>query len=148
MKRLYLAIISLTLTLLCSCTQYNGHIGPIFGSWALVGMTEDTLPIDTAYETVFSFQNKVVRVVRLVNPPFSTGVNYGEFTLTDDVLTLFFQGEPTPSGGEIFMTPDWLHFPQGGVPVCLEVRKLTGSEMILSLDNDGKTYVYKFKKTW
>ena len=148
MKRLYLSIITLALTVICACTQYNGHIGPIFGSWSLVGLTEDTLPVDVPYETVFSFQNKVVRIVRLVDPPFSTGANYGEFTLSDDQLTLFFQGEPTPSGGEMFMTPDWLHFPQGGVPVRMEVRKLNSSEMVLSLDDGGKTYVYNFKKTW
>lgn len=148
MKKLYFAILAISLSLLCGCTQYNGHIGPIFGSWALVEMTEDALPVEVPYETVFSFQNKVVRVMRLVDPPFSAGTNYGEFTLSDDLLTLNFQPLPTPSGSGMYMTPDWLHFPQGGVPVRLDVRHLTGSQMTLSLDNDGKTYVYYFEKTW
>lgn len=148
MKNLYLAIIASVLTLLSGCTQYNGHLGPLFGSWSLVEMTEDEVPIDVAYETIFSFQNKVVRILRHVNPPLSSASNYGEFTMEDDVLTLQFQPSPTPSGSGMYMAPDWLHFPQGGIPIRMEIEKLTGSQMVLRLDNDGKIYVYSFRKTW
>lgn len=141
-------MIVLSLTLMCGCTQYNGHIGPIFGSWSLVGITEDGLPLELADETVFSFQNEVVRVVKLVNPPYYALSRYGNFTLSSDVLTLRFQSEPTPSDSHLFLTPDWLYFPQDGSPIIFEIRKLSGSEMVLALDNDGKTYVYSFKKTW
>ena len=71
MKKIYSALIVLTLTLMCSCTQYNGHIGPLFGSWSLVEMTADGLPLELTDESVFSFQNEVVRVVRLVDPPYT-----------------------------------------------------------------------------
>lgn len=141
-------MIVLSLTLICGCTQYNGHIGPIFGSWSLVGITEDGQPLELADETVFSFQNEVVRVVKLVDPPYSSMSRYGNFTLSSDVLTLRFQSKPTPSGSNLFVTPDWLHFPQDGSPIIFEIRKLGGSEMVLAFDNDGKSYVYSFKKTW
>ncbi len=148
MRKLNLALTMLSLILMCSCTQYNGHIGPIFGSWSLVAITEDGLPIELDDETVFSFQNEVVRVARLVDPPYSTTFRYGNFSLSDDVLTLKFQAKPTPSDSYLYVTPDWLHFPLDGNPIHLEIRKLTGSEMSFTLDNDGKIYGYSFKKTW
>ena len=148
MRNLYFAMIVLSLFLFSGCTQYNGYIGPIFGSWSLVAMTEDGLPMDLDDETVFSFQNEVVRVVKLVDPPFSSLSRYGNFTLSDDVLTLRFQSEPTASDSHLYLTPDWLHFPQDGSAIRLDVKKLSGSEMMLTLDADGKTFGYSFKKTW
>ena len=130
------------------CTQNNGYIGPVFGSWSLVEISEDGEPLPLNDETVFSFQNEVVRVVRLVNPPYSAVTKFGSFTLSGDVLTLMFQQGPTPSGSYMYMAPDWLHFPKGETVVPLNVRKLNGSEMVLTLDNGGKIFEYSFKKTW
>lgn len=141
-------MIVLSLTLMCGCTQYNGYIGPIFGSWSLVAMTEDGVPVDYGDDTVFSFQNEIVRVIRLVDPPYSSLTRYGNFTLSDDLLTLRFQSDPTPSGSYMYTTPDWLNFPEDGAPIRLEIRKLNGSEMVLVLENGGKTFGYSFKKTW
>lgn len=148
MKKIYHLVLLLSLAVLCGCTQYNGHIGPIFGSWSLVSVTEDGVPLDLVDETVMSFQNEVVRVVRLVDPPYYVTNRYGNFTLSDNVLTLRFQTEPTASGSQIYMTPDWLHFPLGVVPLRLDVRKLTGSEMVCCIDEGNHTMVYYFRKTW
>lgn len=148
MKKIYLALIVMSCAILCGCTQYNGHIGPIFGSWSLMSITEDGVPVDLGDETVFSFQNEVVRVVRLVDPPYSSMTKYGNFTLSDDVLTLRFQAKPTPSGSYMYVTPDWLYFPTDGQPIVFKVVRLNGSEMELSLDTEGATYGYSFKKTW
>ncbi len=148
MRKLYFAMIVLSLILNCGCTQYNGYIGPIFGSWSLMSMTEDGLPIELEDETVFSFQNEVVRVVRLVNPPFSSLTRFGNFTLSDDVLTMKFQHKPTSSDSYLYVMPDWLHFPQDEEPLRFEVKTLNGSEMTLVLYTDEKTYCYNFKKTW
>ncbi|MDE7349636.1 MAG: lipocalin-like domain-containing protein [Muribaculaceae bacterium] len=148
MKRLCLYMLVAYVCLLSGCTQNDGHIGPVFGSWALTDMTEDGLPADTGDETVVCFQNEIVKVVRLVNPPYSVVTRYGNFSLSDDVLTMKFQVGPTPSGSYMYMAPEWLHFPQDGEPIHFRVVKLNGSEMKLSLETDGKTYVYSFKKTW
>lgn len=150
MKTSYIhtAISALLIILLGGCTQNDGHIGPIFGSWSLVAMTEDGEPIDPGVETVFSFQNEIVRVVKLVDPPFSTIDRYGNFSIADDVLTLRFQAKPTQSGSYMFVTPDWLHFPKDGNLINFDVRKLEGSRMELSLDIGGKIFGYTFKKTW
>ncbi|MDE5870922.1 MAG: lipocalin-like domain-containing protein [Muribaculaceae bacterium] len=148
MEKLRSTIKVLVFILLCGCTQNDGYIGPIFGSWSLVAIMEDGTSIDPGDETIFSFQNEVVRVVRLVNPPYSAVTKFGSFTLSDDVLTLMFQQGPTPSGSYMYMAPDWLHFPKGETVVPLNVRKLNGSEMVLTLDNGGKIFEYSFKKTW
>ena len=139
---------ALLLPILAGCTQYNGYIGPIFGSWSLVGIAEDGDQLELTDETVFSFQNEIVQVVRLDDPPFEITVRYGNFTITESVLTMKFQNLPTLTGSHMYMTPYWLHFPPDGKPIEFEIRKLTGSEMCLVLDNDGILYEYSFKKTW
>ena len=148
MKKFIFTITVITLCLLSGCTQNDGHIGPIFGSWSLVGITEDGVPIDTGDETVFSFQNEVVKVVRLVDPPYSTVTKFGNFTLSHDMLTLKFQVGPTPSDSYMYMAPDWLYFPKGETIIHLDINKLNGSEMELTLDNGEKTLGYTFRKTW
>lgn len=148
MEKLKSTIMVLVISLLYGCTQNDGYIGPIFGSWSLVAITEDGIPIDPGDETIFSFQNEVVRVVRLVNPPYSTVTKFGSFTLSDDMLTLKFQQGPTPSGSYMYMAPDWLHFPKGETVIPLSVCMLNGSEMVLILYNGEKTFEYSFKKTW
>lgn len=148
MKGIYAVISVLVLLLPGGCTQYNGHIGPIFGSWALVGITQDGVELEMEDETVLSFQNAVVHVVKLDNPPYSEINRYGNFTLSDDVLTFKFAAEPTPSGSHMYMTPDWLYFPLDGRPIELDVKKLKGSEMVLVLHSADGIFEYSFKKTW
>lgn len=136
------------LLMIFGCTQNNGHIGPIFGSWTLVEISDNGSPIDLDdSETVFSFQNQIVEVAHLTEPPYSTAYKYGNFTLSDNILTLKFSAEPTIDGSHQFMTPTWLHFPEDGNPIRFEVRKLDGKEMILDMKAD-KNYTYYFKKTW
>lgn len=147
MNKIYIAIM-MTLLLLCGCTQNNGDIGPIYGSWALIGITEDGTAIAMEDETVFSFQNEIVQVIRLAEPPYSSEYKYGNFSVTDKVLTLKFQAHPTASGSYMYMTPTWLHFPEDGKPILFDIRKLEGGSMILDLSNDGKKYSYTLKRTW
>ena len=148
MKKIYHLVLLLSIAVLCGCTQYNGHIGPIFGSWSLVSITEDGEPLDLGDKTVISFQNEVVRVVRLADPPYQETNRYGNFTLSDNVLTLRFQTEPTAWGNQTYMTPDWLYLPLDVASLRFDVRKLTGSEMVCSIDVGNHTMVYSFRKTW
>lgn len=143
-----ISMLLLGVVLVCGCTQNNGYLGPLFGSWSIVEITEDGIPVELGDETIFSFQNEIVRVVRLVDPPYSSVTKFGNFTHTDDKLTLMFQPEPTQSGSYMYMTPDWLYFPKGESKLIFEVRKLTGSKMELSLDSEGRIMIYSFEKTW
>lgn len=147
MKKSFIAFIVLSLSVLCECTQYNGHIGPIFGSWSLVSLTEDGSPMTLDDETVFSFQNEVVQVIRMIDAPYEIAARYGNFSISDDRLTLKFQSQPTADGSYKYMVPDWLYFPEDGNPIQFDIRKLSGSEMILALDSGNKILIYTFKKT-
>ena len=82
--------------LMTACTQNNGHLGPLFGSWSLVGLTEDGKPVELEDKTVFSFQNELVRVVKIEEFPNQSETRYGNFTHSGDQLTLKFQKDPTP----------------------------------------------------
>ena len=148
MKKLYISVIAILLAMLTGCTQYNGHIGPIFGSWSLVGMTKNGAPVDLESETVFSFQNELVRVIRLAAPGVEDTTRFGNFTIEGNVLTMRFQSKPSDSGNYSYITPNWLNFPLDGRPMHFDVHKLNGSKMELTLDNDGTFYGYSFKKTW
>ena len=59
MKNTLIIVISLLLGL-CGCTQYNGHIGPIFGSCSLIEISEDGVALKMNEENTFSFQNQIV----------------------------------------------------------------------------------------
>lgn len=149
MKKSIYVIAAVAMLFLCGCTQFDGHIGPIFGSWALREITEeDGSRLELQYETVFSFQNEVVQVVRLDDPPFRTEAKYGNFKVTKEKLTLKFQAQPTESGSYLYVTPDWLYFPEDGEPIVFDIKKLNGSDMDLVLDTGGRRLEYKLEKTW
>ena len=148
MKNIYALVLLISIFILNSCTQNNGYIGPIFGSWSLVSISEDGVPIQLEDETVLSFQNEVVQVSRLVNPPYTIEVRYGNFSIDDDVLTLKFQALPTSDGSYMYTTPDWLHFPMDGNPIHFDVKKLNGSKMILILTSEKNKLEYSFDRTW
>lgn len=149
MRKFCFVIRMLVILSICGCTQNNGYIGDIFGSWALMEVKADGIPLDLEKETVFSFQNKVVRIMKVSDNPFERDAKYGNFSISDDVLTLKFQTELSPDGdGNQFLMPGWVYFPEGEMPLVFEVRTLNGSRMELAIDNRGETYVYKFDRTW
>ncbi len=148
MKKIYFALIILAITMLPGCTQNNGHIGPIFGSWSVVGIKQDGRPLDLNGETVFSFQNEIVQVAKLVAPPYSITTRYGNFQIDDETLTMKFQLTPTESYVYQYVLPDWLYFPQDSGLLHFDIKKLKGSEMVLTLDTGDKILEYSFKKTW
>lgn len=143
-----LSTLSAILLTLCGCTQNNGYLGPLFGSWTLLEITQNGSPVEPGDGTVFSFQNEIVSIIRYVDPPYTMVTKYGNFSHTGNELTLMFQSSPTPSGSNEYMPPGWLHFPKDETILPFEVRKLTRSEMVLVLDADGTLTSYSFKKTW
>lgn len=137
------------LALVSGCTQYNGPDGPIYGSWALVGITEHNHDLELTSETVFSFQGEVVQVLRLKeDPPSVAEQKFGNFEISDDILILKFQVAPSPGDNYMYMTPTWLHFPEHYGMLHFEVERLDGSRMVLRLRYPGEDLVYSFRKTW
>ena len=130
------------------CTQNNGYIGPVFGSWALVDISADGMPLELIDETIFSFQNEVVQVDHILSE-FDRTWRFGNFKVSDDVMTMKFLTELTPDDkGYDFLMPSWLYFPEGEMPLIFDILILNGKRMELAIDNGGKTYVYKFERTW
>ncbi|MDE6194785.1 MAG: lipocalin-like domain-containing protein [Muribaculaceae bacterium] len=148
MKVHSLQMLILGVLLMCGCTQQNGYIGDLFGSWSLTKITCNGDIVEIEYETVFSFQNEIVSIVGYVDPPFEAKTRYGNFTHLDQNLTLKFASEPTPTYGKGYMAPEWLYFPKDENILLFEVRKLTGRSMELSLASDGSILHYSFRKTW
>lgn len=148
MKKLY-SICLLIILAVGGCTQNNGYIGPIFGSWSLMEISADGKPLEMTAETVFSFQNEVVRIEDVSNFPNKGVIKFGNFSISDDVLSLTFLTELSPSGeGYGFLMPSWLYFPEGEMPLRFDIKKLKGSNMVLVLNNGERDLTYSFKKTW
>ncbi len=147
MKKVLMVTI-LALVGLCGCTQYNGHIGPIFGSWALVEISNDGAPLEMKDKTVFSFQNEVIQVTLVNEEPLASTIRYGNFVKTDDTLTLKFQTKPTEGDTHMYMTPDWIYFPLDVNSILMDIKKLNGKEMILVLETGPTPLQYKFERTW
>lgn len=129
--------------ILCACTQNNGHIGPLFGSWHLEDMRCDDTPqpLPDGTDTFWKFQGSVVEVI-LSRGFYEAEFYTGTWTMEGGVLALSFPPADSP------VVPEWLGFtPQR--PLELVVERLNGSEMTLKWTSDeGKVYKYNFKKTW
>lgn len=148
MKKIFAPVLFIMLISLCGCTQNNGYIGPVFGSWSLVGIYEDETPLETEGETVFSFQNEVVQVVH-IQSEFKKITRYGNFSISDDILALKFITELTSDGaGGSFLMPTWLYFPSDEMPLKFRIKELNGKRMILVLNDGTKELTYSFEKTW
>ena len=149
MKKIYTAFLLFIVMTVCGCTQNNGHIGPIFGSWALMEITADGEPLELINETVFSFQNEVVQVIRIDDAQFDKEIKYGNFKVSDETLSLTFLTQMTPDGeGYGFLMPSWLYFPKGHMPLMFDIDELNGKRMKLSIENQGKIFTYRFERTW
>lgn len=132
------------------CTQNDGHIGKLFGSWNVNEITIDgqvvALP-EGDYSTM-SFQSDIV-VVMLADNLHNVRKNLGTWRCFDSVLQFDFthKGTDVEPGTGPYAAPEWLHFPAGVsefVIVELSGRKLEFTRV----DKDGREYVYKLNKTW
>lgn len=143
-------LIILVTILLCmgGCTQYNGYIGDIFGSWSLDKITENGLVLQMTEETVICFQNQIVEVVKRQEPPLSSVSRYGNFEKTKDILILKFQIKPTENGNTSYMTPNWMYLPLDEPSIPMEIKELNGKRMVLQLMTDSGSLQYTFSRTW
>lgn len=144
MKKIrHIAFAVLLPLLLWGCTQNNGHIGPLFGSWHLESMSCDGSPLaqPDGTDTYWKFQGSLVEVI-LSKGFYETEFYTGIFTRDGQVLSVSFPPTNAPD------TPQWMGFaPQS--PLRLDIERLAGSEMNLKWTSDeGKVYIYNFKKTW
>ncbi|MDE6631613.1 MAG: lipocalin-like domain-containing protein [Muribaculaceae bacterium] len=149
MKAFFSAISVILFMSICGCTQNNGYIGPIFGSWSLKELSSGSEHLELTKETVFSFQNEVVRISQISENPYAGVSRYGNFTISDEYLSLTFLTELTPDGeGSRFLVPSWLYFPKDVMPLIFKIKELKGNRMVLVLNDGTKELTYSFAKTW
>lgn len=154
MKKFRNIFLTLLLAVLAAgCTQNNGHIGRIFGSWYLEEATIDgvpmELPVDT--ETFFSFQSDIVLVT--LKGTYGYKENYfGTFEqLSGGLLRLHFtySDNDNPVGTGAYSAPTWLGFPSEGVFDLQESSESKDDKLVLTRVSDsGEIYIFKFTKTW
>ncbi len=150
-KTISLAVVSIFMLLTCGCTQNNGNIGKLFGSWSLMELTEDgtvlSLP-DGAQGAILSFQSNVVRFLLIFNPEDSRHC-LATWSRIDDKLVLDFNNysDDTPSGTGAFAPPYWLHMTE--LEETLLITRLDGGHLDMVLTSpEGKVLVYKYIRTW
>lgn len=147
MKNIYLSILIIPILLCCGCTQNNGHLGALFGSWTLSEIDKDGEIVEKDKDdTVFSFQSSIVEVAWLTEPPYTTEYRYGNFTHEGDKLTMQFQSDDS-GHSNMYKAPYWIFFPQDGKPIIFDVMTLKSDRMTLKLNIEGSDYIYKFRKT-
>ncbi|MBD5182618.1 MAG: lipocalin family protein [Bacteroidales bacterium] len=148
MRKAITFIILCVLTL--SCSQNNGHIGPIFGSWSLIEMTSGGHALEIAGNgTVFGFQDEVVQITHILNSYGDFTKNFGNFKIEGTILTLQFEAGLSGDEGYQYTAPYWMHFPEDGTPIRLDIKEIGAKTMIWEyVATNGITYNYKFKKTW
>ncbi len=154
MKRLSIIILAV-FSIFCSCTQHDGNIGHLFGTWVMESRTLNgqEVPFDGRGIT-FRFQNKILLTQILYADPFESDSNYGNFKHEGDelILTYMVYHEDDPSFNPInqgynHQPPTWLGFPYTDQPIVLKFLTLTGKKMTLEYVTDtGDVYIYKLAK--
>lgn len=144
MKHLNNIILLLTIIVLSlftsNCTTNDGDIGPLFGKWKLVEIIDNNKVVGQYTGNIYwSFQNSTLGFTR-VNNHNAYDESYCNWTTNDNTLIINFVDSIYRPFSEMGLTE----------PVCeLNINKLDGSEMILSLISSpttGNPRIYKFKK--
>lgn len=146
---LTVALLLAVLTL--GCTQDNGYIGRIFGSWRLTSMTLDGEPVaaPAGSETFWSFQGKIV-MVTLQTEAHEYTKQYGTFERMDgNILRVDFShhSDDVAPGTGGYAAPQWMGFPASGI-FDLREAKNGKSGLVLTWTAPEGVYIYKFTKTW
>ncbi|MFI3240504.1 MAG: lipocalin-like domain-containing protein, partial [Bacteroidales bacterium] len=117
-----LLIISLMSIIISSCTQNDGNIGELFGSWYIESIEIDGVE-SVSYDgnIFFAFQNSVTTMTQ-VDEYNERTTRYGSWSMTDDILYLTYADTdylPLPATGFT-----------AGVNAC-EVIQLTNDTLTL-----------------
>lgn len=143
------AFIVLLAMLAAGCTQNNGHIGKLFGSWSLQEMTENGTPLRIEGEGIaVSFQSNVVRFTLIYGPDLADN-SIATWTRTGDILNFNFNNhdDKVAAGTGVYAPPFWLHLTE--LTESFVIARLEAGHLeLVRTDAKGDVYVYKFDRTW
>lgn len=152
MKRyVYIIICVAALTALHGCTQNNGRIGSLFGTWVLTAMDVDGEP-DAGFmpdATTWDFQNNIVNIELRTGVMDLETSRRGTWSREGDCLLLNYthSDDDHEAGTGIYAAPEWLHFAPCSV-TKLQIVSESGRSMTLRMEREGHTYTYLLNKTW
>lgn len=134
------------LWLLTACTQSDGHIGPLFGAWTLVEMTDSGEAVSFPAEdySTIAFQNNLARFM-YHKADGEVLTRYCTWTQSDNIITFDFNHTEGGTGNNL-TPPQWLHFPAKECSFTLAGPSkgcftLTGTGVASGL-------TFKYEKTW
>lgn len=142
-KGLFICVLSV----LCGCTQNNGHIGPLFGLWKLSELTVDG-EVDPDYKdnVAWKFQASAIAMVR-IQEHHEVFECYGTWQTTSDKLQMEFvyHDNSDPDGTWKYVPLPETHLPSG--LFSLDIVSLSSRRMNLNYQApDGVVYGYKLEK--
>lgn len=144
-------IITLVLAVTGGC-QNDGHIGWIFGVWRVAEFTVDgekqTDPLISG--TTLAFQSDVVEAVAIIDKYNSTYELFGTWKHEGDTFTMDFthHDDTYAPGTGPYSAPWWLQM-TSDEPMVMKITDQKGDAFTLTWQApDGKTNVYKLRKTW
>lgn len=151
MTRIKLLIASLAVFTLAGCTQNNGHIGRLFGSWVLeqAMLNGVDMPMPAGTDTYWSFQADIVRVT-LEEDHYAASSYFGTFReLPDGILELNFdhRDDANAEGAGAYAAPVWMGFPAKGVFTVQASGSGSKLKLVYQRSAD-KIYEYYFTKSW
>lgn len=137
-----------------SC-QNNGHIGNLFGTWALREMSVNgAAAADFDPETTtWNFQNDIIRICLDLGHNSAerrTGTWERKTENGKSYLLLNYthhEGATEPGTGQ-YRAPEWLGFPENEVIELRFVEDKSRSMVLTWTDAEGNVYTYTLKKTW
>ncbi len=139
----------LAAVLLCSCTQNNGHIGKLFGTWVLTERLADGAAIEKPYDAdaYMSFQNNIVHFRTVENNYDLIEYKTATWIRMGDSLSFDFDNTSDAGNPDIYSAPAWLE--PVGTDVVMNINRLDGAHLeLMRTASDGVIYIYKFDKTW
>lgn len=133
------------------CTQNDGVITPLFGSWQLDSIelngSQDDL---NKPDCVWGFQSSVICIM-MIEPMHSVQEHWGTWSRSDGEMTLCFDNSDnsTAPGEWPYNPPKIPGFPAG--PSRLQLRELQINDRRMKLEYtapDGDNYVYNLSKMY
>ncbi len=154
MKKLrstYTLLYILLLTVCTACTQNNGYIGSLFGTWALTSMTVngETPKTFKSDDTFWSFQNTIINVQQVADH-YQYVSHYGTWEESDGQLLLnFTHSDDVNAAGEgPYLAPTWIGFPKNEIVELTYVTKKSRHMELTWTNRDGDVFYYILTKTY
>lgn len=147
MRRLSLIIFGIVALLSTSCTHNNGNIGFWFGTWQCSEITVDgKTDVNYSGNMFFKFQTNVCDIL-IVSTHNDFTQYFAEFKPQDNG-TIILDCSHTAGTDDFqdydFEIPDGLPFVKG--ENIIKYNKTSNRKVLLTFENDGKTYIYTLKK--